>query len=97
MKSVLNYVKTFHLVIIARARILIYVKTPGGKTITLTVRASDTIGAIKAKIEDGEGTLPDDQRLSFAGKELEDGRTVSDYGMKNGSTLQLQLRPLEGN
>ena len=89
--------KIFHFIIIASARMLIYVKTPSGKMITLTVRASDTIKAVKAKIEDSERIPPDDQILTFAGKELEDGRKVSDYDMKNGSTLQLQLRPLEGN
>ena len=78
---------------------LIYVKTPDRKTITLTVRASDTIETVKTKIEDEEGIPPDDQILTFAGKELEDGRKVSDryHGVKNGSTLQLQLRPLQGN
>jgi hypothetical protein len=72
---------------------LIYVKTPSGKTVTLTVRNSDTIEVVKAKIED---IPPGDQRLTFAGKQLEDGCIVSDYDIKNGSTLQLQLRPLEG-
>ena len=80
------------------ARMLIYVRTPDGKTITLAVRASDTIKTVKAKIEDAEGILLDGQRLTFAGKELDDERTVSDHGsIKNGSTLEVQLRPLQGN
>ena len=76
---------------------LIYVMTPDRKMITLTVRASDTIEAIKAKIEDAEGILRDDQRLTFAGKELDDEHKVSDHGLKNGSTLEFQLKPLQGN
>jgi hypothetical protein len=88
--------KTFHLIIV---KMLIYVKTPSGETIPLTVRALDTIEAVKATIENNEGIhiQADDQRLVFDGKQLEDGRTVSDHGIENGSTLQLLLRQLEGN
>ena len=75
---------------------LIYVVTPDRKMITLTVRASDTIEAVKAKIEGTEGIPPDDQILTFAGKELDDERKVSDHGLNNGSTLELQLRNLQG-
>jgi ubiquitin C len=70
----------------------IFVKMLTGRTVTLKVDSAETIDIVKVKIYEQDGTPPTYQRIIFAGRQLEDGRTLADYEIKNDCTLHMAPR-----
>lgn len=70
----------------------IYLKTLAGRTIVMSVEPDETVDSLKKKIEQREDVPPNQQRIIFSGKQLEDGRTLDEYSIINRSTLHLVLR-----
>ena len=89
-------VATLVLVPVAASAMPLNVKTITGTTFTLDVESQETIAAIKEHIREKNGTTIEEQRLVFEGKTLEDDKTLNDYNIQKGATINLMLRSRGG-
>ena len=88
---------TIHLLLRLRGGMQLFIKTLTGKTMTVNVEGTDTVAVLKSKLTEREGIPADQQRLVFAGKNLEDDRVLSEYNIQKESTINLLLRLRGGN
>ena len=79
-----------------RPVIQLFVKSLTGRVIVVNVTIMDSVRTLKAMIEREEGISSDEQRLVYAGKQLEDGRILLDYNIQRDSTIDLLLRARGG-
>jgi ubiquitin len=75
----------------------IFVRTITGKNLTLEVDPTDSVKALKEKIQEKEAIPESQQRLIFAGKQLADERTMADYNVQNSAQISLMLRLVGGS